>query len=123
MAAEDTDEILTALGLDSEGMLEKAEARFEHRLLSALVDARRDGVEYWRLFELMERYQRAAIRASFMQGEFGPDHADVSEETVQYTQIVHATARAHAAAAAERQLLFNLASAYQLFEDEWEGEA
>ncbi|WP_458186734.1 hypothetical protein [Haladaptatus sp. NG-WS-4] len=52
-------------------------------------------MDYWRLFELLERFQRAAIRASFSQGEFGPDHADVSEETVQYSQVVHATARAH----------------------------
>jgi hypothetical protein len=121
MAVEDTDEILTALGADRE-VFGTAEARFEHRLLSALVDARRDDVDYWRLFELTERFQRAAICASFAQDEFGPDHADVREETVQYSQIVHATARARAAGAPERRLLVNIASAYQLFEDEWSRE-
>ncbi|WP_227357043.1 hypothetical protein [Haladaptatus salinisoli] len=122
MAVEDTDEILAALGVEDEEVFGTAESRYERRLLSALVDARRDDVDYWRLFELTERFQRAAIRASFARGEFGPDHVDVGEETVQYSQRVHATARARAAGAPERRLLVNLAGAYRLFEDEWSGE-
>lgn len=49
MGVDDTDEILTALGVE-DGMFESPETRFKHRLLSAKVDARRDGMEYWRLF-------------------------------------------------------------------------
>ncbi|EFW93475.1 hypothetical protein ZOD2009_03652 [Haladaptatus paucihalophilus DX253] len=121
MGDEEADEILAALGLDEEAT-ESPERRFERRVVAAMVDARRAGVDYWRLFELIERQQRAAVRASFSGGEFGDDHSTVDEETIQYSQVVHATARALDAGASERRLLFNLASAYQLFEDDWSGE-
>ena len=118
MGDEEEAEILNALGLDDEAT-GSPERRFERRLSTALVDARRAGVDYWRLFELLERQQRAAVRASFSQGEFGSDHSTVNEGTIQYSQLVHATATALDAGASKRQLLFNLASAYQLFEDDW----
>ncbi|WP_458186735.1 hypothetical protein [Haladaptatus sp. NG-WS-4] len=38
MTVEDTNEILTALGIDDTEMLGTPESRFERRLLSALVD-------------------------------------------------------------------------------------
>ncbi len=118
MGDEEAAEILTALGLDDEAT-ESPERQFERRLCAALVDARRAGVEYWRLFELLEGYQRSAVRASFSEGEFGSDHSTVNEETIQYSQVVHATATAFDVGGSKRQLLFNLASAYQLFEDDW----
>lgn len=118
MGDEEEAEIRSALGLD-DGAVKSPERRFERRLCAALVDARRAGVDYWRLFELLEGQQRAAVRASFSQGEFGPDHSTVSEETIQYSEVVHATATALHAGGSKRQLLFNLASAYQLFEDDW----
>jgi hypothetical protein len=46
----------------------------------------------------------------------------VDDATIQYSQVVHATARALDAGAPTQQLLFNLASAYQLFEDDWSKE-
>ncbi|SIR81962.1 hypothetical protein SAMN05421858_3943 [Haladaptatus litoreus] len=119
MGVDDTDDILTALGMGDDELPKSPASRFERRLLSAMVDARRDGMEYWQLFELVERYQRAAIRAAFTEEEFGSDHAEVSEATIQYSQIVHATAQALDDGAKKRGLLFNLASAYQLFEDDW----
>ncbi len=122
MGVDDRDEILTALGVDDEELLETPESRFERRLLSAMVEARRDGIGYWRLFELLDGYQQAAIHASFERGEFGTDHAEVDESTVQYSQVVHATARALNDGAGKRGVLFNLASAYQLFEDDWSEE-
>ena len=77
-------EILDALELDGETDLPKSpEARFEHRLLSAVVDARREAVDYWRLFELLERYQRAAVRAAFRTGEFESEYVGtVDRDTV-----------------------------------------
>ncbi|WP_266080113.1 hypothetical protein [Haladaptatus caseinilyticus] len=119
MSVDDTDEILAALGVADEGAFEPPEARFERRLLSAMVDARRDGLEYWRLFELVEQYQRAAIHASFSDGEFGSDHVKVSEGTIQYSQVAHAAARSLEAGGEKRELLFNIASTYQLFDDDW----
>ncbi|WP_435157249.1 hypothetical protein [Haladaptatus sp. DFWS20] len=74
------------------------------------------------MFELVEQYQRAAIRAAFTEGEFAPDHADIGEDTIQYSRVVHATARALDDEAGKQGLLFNLASAYQLFEDDWSEE-
>jgi hypothetical protein len=91
-------------------------------LLAVMVDARRAGVDYWRLFELVERQPRAAVRASFSRGEFGADHSTVDEAAIQYSQVVHATARALDAGALTRELLFNLTSAYRLFEDDWSKE-
>jgi len=117
MGDEEAAEILTALGLDDEEE-ESPERRFERRLCAAVVDARRADVDYWRLFELLEGYQRAAVRASFSQGEFGADHSTVNDATIQYSQVVHATATALDGGASKRRLLFNLASAYQLFEDD-----
>lgn len=124
MRDEDAEEILDALGLDGETDLAASpEARFEHRLLSAVVDARREDVDYWRLFELLERYQRAAVRAAFRSGEFGSEYVGtVDQDTVQYSQVVHATAQAMTDGAEKRDVLVNLASAYRLFEREWTGE-
>ncbi|WP_231186897.1 hypothetical protein [Haladaptatus sp. DYF46] len=121
MGDEEEAEILATFGLTGE-TTESPERRFERRVLAAMVDARRAGVNYWRLFELVERQQRAAVRASFSHGEFGVDHSTVDEATIQYSQVVHATARALDSGASTRELLFNLASAYQLFEDDWSKE-
>jgi len=121
MSDEDIEEILHTLGLDDESDLPASpEERLERRLASAVVDARREGFDYWRLFEVLERYQRAAVRAAFRDGEFGEEYVgDVGHDTVQYSQIVHATAQAIGDGADKRDALVNLASAYRLFEHEW----
>src|SRR6056297_199896 len=121
MSDEDIEEILHTLGLDDASDLPRSpEERLERRLASAVVDARRAGLDYWRLFEVLERYQRAAVRAAFRDGEFGEEYVgDVGHDTVQYSQIVHATAQAIGDGAEKRDALVNLASAYRLFEHEW----
>jgi len=121
MSDEDIEEILHTLGLDDESDLPTSpEERLERRLASAVVDARREGFDYWGLFEVLERYQRAAVRAAFRDGEFGEEYVgDVGHDTVQYSQIVHATAQAIGDGAEKRDALVNLASAYRLFEHEW----
>lgn len=118
MREEERAEVLAELGVEGDGPV-SPERRFERRIRSAMVDARCEGTEYWQTFELLERYQRAAVRASFEAGEFGDAHVGVDPSTVQYSQVVHATARAVADGASKRQLLVNLASAYGLFEEEW----
>ena len=121
MSDEDIEDILHTLGLDEESDLPTSpEERLERRLASAVVDARREGFDYWGLFEVLERYQRAAVRAAFRDGEFGEEYVgDVGHDTVQYSQIVHATAQAIGDGAEKRDALVNLASAYRLFEHEW----
>ena len=121
MSDEDIEEILHTLGLDDESDLAASPTeRLERRLASAVVEARREGMDYWRLFEVLERYQRAAVRAAFRDGEFGAEYVgDVGHDTVQYSQVVHATAQAIGDGAEKRDVLVNLASAYRLFEHEW----